>query len=93
MKKIIILIIVGIIFISSALYLYLNNDLFINNLISNTGGRTAENTKNEAAPSEPQGNVPLTTMGTDSTRIQDEETLDTVFGAEESADNFDDLVL
>jgi hypothetical protein len=93
MKKVVILIIISIIFISSAVYLYLNNDLFVNNLISNTGGRAAETAKNEATPSEPQGNAPLTTMGTDSTGIQDEATLDTVFGAEESADNFDDLVL
>jgi hypothetical protein len=89
MKKVVILIIIGILFISSAAYLYFNNDLFVANLISNGGGRSnIEVTKSETLPSEPEGNVSLTT-----TEVQDEATLDTVFGVEEPADNFDDIVM
>lgn len=72
-KKTIIFIIVGIVLVLSAIFLYINNDLSIS--------RTKkEVTTGVVSKNDPTGKL-------------DEANLDTVFSEEESADNFDDIVM
>lgn len=83
LKKIIILTIVGLVLVLSATFFYINNDLVISK---------ARKVANQA-PTEISKNGSVTTGQNSGAGTTDEAGLDTVFGVEEVADNFDDIVM
>ena len=83
MRKIAILIIVGIVLVLSAAFLYINNDLSVSK------ARKVVNDSNKVETIDTAGSG----QRDKSTDITSEEaSLDTVFGVEEPTDNFDDIV-
>ena len=84
MRKIAILIIVGIVLVLSAAFLYINNDLSVSK------ARKVVNDSNKVETIDTAGSG----QRDKSTDITSEEaSLDTVFGVEEPTDNFDDIVI
>lgn len=83
MKKIAILIIVGIALVLSAAFLYINNDLSVNKVRKVANDSNKVETTDTASSGQQD-------KSTDTT--SEEASLDTVFGVEEPTDNFDDIV-
>jgi len=83
LKKIIILTIVGLVLVLSAAFFYINNDLVISRVRKATDQVSTGINKNGSIPIGENSGVGTT----------DEASLDAVFGVDESADNFDDIVM
>ena len=83
MKKIAILIIIGVVLVLSAVFLYINNDLSVSKARKVVNNSSKVETINTASSGQQD-------KSTDTT--SEEASLDTVFGVEEPTDNFDDIV-